>query len=147
MKVKDILEAKGADVKTTTSDATMAEVVKTLNENRIGSLVVVDEGKITGIVSERDVLRKCLETGSDLGSVKVRDVMTPCSELATCGPDDIIDDVLNVINSKKIRHIPIVEGDSLVGMVSIGDVVHEMLAAVKSENKLLSDYILGKYPA
>ena len=147
MNVKDILELKGSDVETITSDAPVSDVVRILNEKRIGSLVVVDDGKIAGIVSERDILRKSLEAAGGVAGLAVKDIMTPADSLFCCGLEDTVDDVLNVINTNKVRHIPIVEGDSLLGMVSIGDVVKTMLEVLKAENRLLNDYISGKYPA
>jgi len=152
MKIKDILEKKGSAVQTTGPDATVADVLRRLSEHRIGALVVVGEdGKLAGIISERDVLRECGERCSRPGDPTrgmeavclrlVKDIMS--TSLIIGLPDDTVDYVMGVMTKNRVRHLPVVEQGKLVGIVSIGDVVNAVLREATYENRLLMDYIHG----
>jgi CBS domain-containing protein len=140
MKVKEILREKGSSVKTIAPEAPVREVVDVLTAHSIGALVVVDESKnIVGIVTERDVLRRCIrEEDPDLGK-PVRSIMT--EDVIVGVPDDEVDYVMHIITENKIRHLPIVMGKNLVGLVSIGDVVKSVMKEMEFENRHLKDYI------
>lgn len=140
MKVREILRSKGSDVMTIKPEAPVREVVDLLTKHSIGALVVVDDSKsICGIVTERDVLRRCLKAEAPDLSAPVRAVMT--SDVIVGVPDDDVDYVMNVITENKIRHVPIVAGKRLAGIVSIGDIVKSMHKEMEFENRHLKDYI------
>ncbi|WP_455381080.1 CBS domain-containing protein [Salinispira pacifica] len=143
MQIRDILEQKGSDVYTVLPTTTVLEVVRTLNEKHIGALVVSNKsGKIEGIVSERDILRHLESCKMEM---PVSDVMTPMNKLIIGHLDDTIEYAMTMFTKNKIRHLPIIEGDRLVGMISIGDAVASQLSNVEFEKKALMDYITGSY--
>ncbi len=140
MKVKEILRAKGSGVITIKPEAPVHELVDLLTKHGVGALVVVDDStNICGIVTERDVLRRCLKAAEPNLSMPVRAIMT--TDVIVGVPEDDVDYVMNVITDNKIRHLPIVTGKNLVGIVSIGDIVKSMLKEIEFENRHLKDYI------
>ncbi len=140
MKVKEILRAKGSGVITIKPEAPVRELVDLLTKNSVGALVVVDDSdNICGIVTERDVLRRCLKASEPDLSVPIRSIMT--TDVIVGVPEDDVDYVMNVITDNKMRHLPIVTGKKLVGIVSIGDIVKSMLKEIEFENRHLKDYI------
>jgi CBS domain-containing protein len=140
MKVKEILREKGSSVITIRPEAPVREVVDILTKHGIGALVVVDEAKnIQGIVTERDVLRRCVRDDSPDLSKPVRSIMT--DDVIVGVPDDDVDYVMHIITENKIRHLPIVIGKNLAGIVSIGDVVKAVMKEMEFENRHLKDYI------
>ena len=146
MKVKDILQEKGADVTTIGADKTVFEAIKSLVEKNIGSLLVLDEkSAIVGIITERDILKECNQRYESLMQTKVKDVMT--KNLIVASPEDDIDYVENIMTENRVRHLPVMSGQKLVGLISIGDVVKVQRGECRVENRYLKDYISGKYPA
>jgi CBS domain-containing protein len=140
MKVKDILQHKGTDVHTISPEATIQQAMETLIEHRIGSLVVCkDNGDVLGIITERDVLRECTRHGEQVKSTRVRDVMT--TQLIVGTPDDDVRYVMGVMTHNRIRHLPIIVGHRLLGLISIGDVVKAQLEETEFENRYLREYI------
>lgn len=140
MKVKEILRSKGSSVVTIKPEASVRQVVDLLTKLSIGALVVLDDSKnICGIVTERDVLRRCVKAEKPDLSTPVRAIMT--EDVIVGVPDDELDYVMNVITENKIRHLPIVMGKNLVGIISIGDAVKSMLEEIEFENRHLKDYI------
>ena len=145
MKVKDILKGKGTKVATVGAEDTVYHAIKKLVEKNIGSLLVVDEkGAIAGIITERDILKECDQRLQSLGETKVGDVMT--KKLIVASPEDDIDYVENIMTENRIRHLPIVSGEKLEGIISIGDLVNVQRAQCKVENRYLKAYISGDYP-
>lgn len=144
MSVGAILKAKGSEVETIAKDATVAEAVDRLRNAEIGALVVSSDGRtVDGVLSERDVVSGLADHGADILSRKVEDVMT--SRVATCSPEDGVEKVMLEMTELRARHFPVVEGDRLVGIVSIGDVVKNRLDEVQLEKNVLRDsYIAGK---
>jgi len=145
MKVKDILKDKGSEVITIKAEATAYEAIRTLVEKNIGSLLVLDEnGKIVGIITERDILKECNRHYELLKQTKVKEVMT--KDLIVGSPDDDIDYVESIMTQNRIRHLPIIANQQLEGLISIGDVVKVLHRECKVENRYLKDFISGKYP-
>lgn len=145
MKVKDILKGKGTKVATVGAEDTVYHAIKKLVEKNIGSLLVVDEkGAIAGIITERDILKECDQRLQSLGETKVGDVMT--KKLIVASPEDDVDYVENIMTENRIRHLPIVSGEKLEGIISIGDLVNVQRAQCKVENRYLKAYISGDYP-
>lgn len=140
MQVDNILQSKGTAVHTVKTDAPIADAVKLLNQHRIGAVVVVsDNGSVAGILSERDVVRHLLDDPSGLVKRPVSDIMT--KEVITCPRGATVSDLMEQMTRFRIRHIPIVEDDKLVGIVSIGDVVKRKIEEAEQEAEALRDYI------
>jgi len=139
MRIQELLKGKGSDVVTITSDTTIGEFVKTLAEHRIGAAVVVDDGKITGIISERDVVRALPDGTDGLLDRPVSTLMT--SDVITCAPGDEVSSLAASMTEHRFRHLPVVRGDELVGIVSIGDIVKFRLEELQGERDQLESYI------
>ena len=141
MKIRDVLRTKGTDVIQIDPDRPILDAVRLLSDHRIGSLVVTRGGEIAGIVSERDILNLVAENPDALGRTEVADIMT--TDVIVAVPEDDLDYVMNIMTNNKVRHLPIVDDGRLAGIVSIGDVVHEVRKSVEAENRHLKDYIQG----
>jgi CBS domain-containing protein len=139
--VETILKSKSSHVVTITPDATAQEAARRMNEHRIGSLVVVEAkgGRIVGILSERDILTRLVAAERDPRTTRVRDIMT--QEVATCTVDTPIDDLRNLMRSRRIRHVPVVDETGLCGMVSIGDLNAFDAAGLAATIEALNGYI------
>lgn len=154
MQVRDILQQKAAGVVTIEASKAVGDAISLLNEHRIGALIVKDEGgEICGIISERDILRECGRrwtrlSGAGRGRASapplVRDLMT--ADLIIAVPDDDLNYVMSVMTRNRIRHLPILEGRALVGIISIGDVVKAFVEESAFENRMLKNYIHGAGP-
>jgi CBS domain-containing protein len=151
MTLREILHVKGHAVHTIGADATLEAVVQTLVKHNCGSLVVCDHdprdlergarGAMLGIITERDILRACAANRGSLAALKVDAVMT--RNVATGTPDDSVEDTMGLMTELRIRHLPILEGDRLVGLVSIGDVVKAQHDRLSMENHYLKSYLQG----
>jgi CBS domain-containing protein len=145
MIVKSILKAKarGAGVVTISPDATIAEAAKALATHRIGALIAVEDGGgIVGILSERDIVRGLAQQPETCTRSRVRDLMT--SEVLVCNETDTLDSLMHTMTAKRIRHLPVVDGeDKLTGIVTIGDVVKTRLDEASMEVDSLRHYVMG----
>ncbi len=151
MTLREILLAKGSAVHTIRSDATLDVVVETLVKHNCGSLVVCDpdpqgrdtsaRGRMVGIITERDILKACARQRGSLEGLKVSDVMS--REVATASLDSSVEDTMGLMTQRRIRHLPVLEDDQLVGLVSIGDVVKMQHDRLTMENHYLKSYIQG----
>jgi len=140
MKVINILQSKGTDVFAVTTSTTMKEAVDVLGERNIGAVIVKDaSGRVSGILSERDVVRRIRTEGPAALGRPVGDCMTPSP--ITCGPDATLDEILEKMTNRRIRHLPVVEGGRLLGVISIGDVVKRKIDDAEREAAALRDYI------
>ena len=118
----------------------LMEIATLLGSHRIGCIVVVDEeGKVAGIVSERDIVRAFARHGARALQLPLNDVMT--RKVVSCGPKDTIANLMELMTTGKFRHLPVVDDDRLTGIVSIGDVVKSRLAELEYEQTALRDYI------
>jgi len=145
MKVKDILAKKGRQVVNIREETTVLDAIHIFSANRVGSLLVVDkENNILGIVAARDVLMAVVNNLDNITELKVDDIMT--TELIVATEEDDIDYIQAIMTENRIRHIPVLDGKELKGIVSIGDVVKSLLKAKDVENRYLKDYIADKYP-
>ena len=142
MKVSDVLQAKGGQVFSVSPYQTMQDVVRMLMAHRIGALLVVDEGRTVGIVTERDVLRECLDGADRLGSIPVRDAMT--RELVVGAPCLDLDEALSLMTRHRVRHLPVIDDGQVAGLISIGDAVKATLDETAYENGFLREYIHGR---
>lgn len=140
MSVERILAGKGRDVISIDPQSTLAEAARMLNHHRIGAIVVIDVSEaLVGILSERDVVRAVAEGGADALRQPVSSRMT--GNVVTCRPDAGIDELMTLMTERKFRHVPIVEGGRLRGIVSIGDIVKQRLSEIETEHRALRDYI------
>ena len=140
MKVANILEHKGGVVHAVKPNDTVADAVNVLNEHNIGAVIVTDGGEaIVGILSERDVVRKLGARGPSVMSMAVSDCMTPSPY--TCSPHSTVNELMEEMTQKRIRHLPVMSGDAIIGVVSIGDVVKRKIFLAEQETKALKDYI------
>lgn len=141
MKIHDILSRKGRGVHTVGPRQTVADAIRLLVKHGIGSLVVVESGEIRGIITERDILQLTDRDPSALATLRVEEAMT--RELIVAVPDDDVQHVMGVMTKKRVRHLPVVDGGSLYGIISIGDVVNALRRDVESENQHLRNYVQG----
>lgn len=140
MKVKDILESKGSAVATIPADASLHDALERLIELRVGSLVVVDgHDPIVGILTERDLLGECAIHPEGVREMTVREIMSSNPIIAV--PEDEVAYIMGIMTHNRIRHLPILDGERLAGMISIGDVVKAQLEAAEFENRYLRDFI------
>jgi CBS domain-containing protein len=141
MKIKEILRYKGHTVITIEPSRSVLDAVRVLVERNIGGIVVTEGERPTGILTERDVLRLAARDPADLGSLQVGDVMT--RELITAHPEDELGTTMDLMTSHKVRHLPIIEGGRLVGIVSIGDLLNACRISAEEENSYLRQYVQG----
>lgn len=140
MNVAAILKTKGNAVETTRPDASVSQACTQLNERGIGALVVSADGKqVNGIISERDVLRHLARAGAGILDLRVADIMV--ETVVTCTREDNIAQLMEVMTDHRIRHLPVVEDDELIGLVSIGDVVKHRIRETEQEAEALKAYI------
>jgi CBS domain-containing protein len=143
--VAALIERKGSDVHAVASTITIAEAVAEMNKKRIGCIVIVDEGRLAGIFTERDVLRRVVGADVDPKSVKVGDVMT--RNVHTISPEATIEQTMELFAEKRCRHIPVLDRGELRGLISIGDISRWVADASKAEADHLKSYITGGFPA
>jgi CBS domain-containing protein len=140
MRIADVLRNKGSAVATVESRASVADLVAALAEHNVGAMVVLGPEGIAGIVSERDVVRKLHDRGGELLAAPVSEIMT--SEVYTCTPRDSVDSLTVLMTEQRIRHVPVVDGGELVGIVSIGDVVKSRINELQEDHDQLTAYIV-----
>ena len=141
MLVAQILKSKGADVFTCGPDASLAQASRMLHEHRIGAIVVMDEGSVTGILSERDVVRALARAGAGALEDEVRAHMT--GDVIVASPQETVDDLMERMTDRRIRHLPVCDGGRLLGIVSIGDLVKSKIAETVHEAETLKAYIVS----
>jgi CBS domain-containing protein len=139
MTVRAILETKGDNVITIEPEATVSAAVKLLSERRIGAVLVVMDGRIEGILSERDIVRVLGERGAEVLNEPVRTVMSP--KVVTCRIVDTVAGIMETMTNHKFRHLPVVEDGRLIGLISIGDVVKQRVEEYEHEQEAMRDYI------
>jgi CBS domain-containing protein len=143
--VRAILQHKGRHVWSVSPDDSVFEAVRLMAEKGIGALVVLADERLAGIVSERDYARKVILQGRSSGDTRVQEIMT--SPVFSVGPDHTVDDCMRIVTAKRIRHLPVVLDDRVIGIVSIGDLVRSVISRQGETIQYLQEYIVGKYPA
>jgi CBS domain-containing protein len=147
MTLQEILRKKGSNVHSIAPNATLEDVVQTLVRHNVGSLVVCEHagcnppGRMIGIVTERDILRAVAGHHGPLTAQKVEDAMT--RDVVTASPSASVEEVMGLLTERRIRHLPVMEEDNLVGMISIGDIVKAQHDELSLENHYLRSYIQG----
>ena len=141
MRIREVLDRKGGSVVTIEPDRTVHDAMRILVENNIGSVIVTRDGNTVGILTERDVLRLGAANPESLATTLVGEAMT--RELVVGVADDLVEYAASVMTSNRIRHLPIMDGERLTGVLSIGDVVNALKQEKEVENRYLRDYIQG----
>jgi len=142
--VSTVLRGKERKVITITPDASVYDAIALMAENSIGALVVVSNSTLVGILSERDYARKVVLQSRSSKETLVSDIMT--SPVVTVSPGHTVEECMRAMTDRRIRHLPVVEGPSIVGIVSIGDLVRSVITAQGETIQLLEQYIGGHYP-
>jgi len=140
-KVRNILHNKGNAVFSVDPNMMVYRAIELMCEKNIGGLLIVEDEKLVGIFTERDYARKLILKGKSSKDTPIKDLMT--SNLVTVTPDTSIDDCMRVMTGRKIRHLPVLDKGQLVGLISIGDVVHYVIEEQKSIIEHLENYITG----
>ena len=141
--IRDILRRKGEDVYSVGPLATVIDAVNTMNDHHVGSVLVCEGGYPVGVFSERDVLVRVVAAHRDPRQTLVRDVMT--TRLYTASPDDTLLEVMRLMTDRRCRHVPVMDGEQLIGVVSIGDLTKATHNNLRQEVRELSSYIGGPY--
>jgi len=144
MTVKDILNRKGSTVYSVHPNETVYDAIKKMADLNIGALLVLDDGKVKGIISERDYRNKIILKGRTSASTPVKDIMV--KQVFCVNSSDSINLCMQLMTEKKIRHLPVLNNGDLVGIVSIGDIVKSVIEDQKVEINSLRNYIAGSYP-
>ena len=140
--VKHLLDSKGREIISIAEDASVLEAIKKMAERSIGSLLVMQGDTLKGIVTERDYARKVIVKGRSSKSTLVGQIMT--AEVHTASTDQTVNDCMKIMTEYRIRHLPIVENDKVLGMISIGDLVQAIIADQQEEIQQLGQYISGQ---
>lgn len=139
--VSEILRAKGREVWSVAPDTSVYDALKRMADKDVGALVVLERDKVVGVFSERDYARKVILKGKSSKQLSVREIMSP--EVVSVHLTQTIEECMVLMTDKRTRHLPVLEGDRLVGIVSIGDVVKALISEQESTIKHLEDYITG----
>lgn len=140
MYVDAILKKKGDTVVTVAPDCLVSKAAQTLHEKRIGAVLVRDVGgEIAGILSERDIVRGVAKNREACLGMAVKNLMT--HPVITCSPNDSIEQIMERMTERRIRHLPVVESGDLIGIISIGDVVKQRISEIEHESRALKQYI------
>ena len=142
MKIKDISRISGRQVTTIVPDASITEAIEKMVTNSIGALPVCEaDGKLMGIITERDIIKWLHNHDKPAEKTKIKNVMT--ADVIIGLPEDDIDELLKVMTEKSIRHLPVMTGDRVIGILSIRDVIEEKLSECHTQVRYLHDYIAG----
>ena len=139
--VRQLLGSKTPEIFAVSPDASVLDAIKLMAEKGVGAVLAMQGARLCGIVSERDYARKVVLQGRSSSNTPVRDIMT--AKVVTVRPDDSVDHCMQVVTEHRIRHLPVAEGDALVGVISIGDVVKCQIAEHAHEAESLRTYIAG----
>ncbi|MBA3607043.1 MAG: CBS domain-containing protein [Chthoniobacterales bacterium] len=142
--IEKILRRKSGQIWSVSPDATVYDAIALMAEKNVGALLVMENEQLVGIVSERDYSRKVMLRGKTSRNSTVREIMT--TELTTANPRETVEDCLRFMTEKRIRHLPVVANGSLCGVISIGDLVKEVISAQSATLDQMRDYIAGGYP-
>jgi CBS domain-containing protein len=142
--IRSVLDYKGHDVFCVNPGTSVYEALEIMADKRVGALLVMDAGRLTGLVSERDYARKVILMGRSSRETRVEDIMT--SPVVCASPDDTVDECMRLMTVNRIRHLPVAQGGPIIGVVSIGDLVNWVITAQAETIDHLNHYIAGSYP-
>ena len=141
--VSQLLAAKGHDVWSVPPASTVFAALQLMAEKRVGALLVLDEGSLVGVFSERDYARKVILKDKSSKDTQVADIMS--SKVVTVRPDQSIEECMRLMTEKRVRHLPVMDSENLVGMISIGDAVKAVIAEQEEVIEQLEHYISGTF--
>lgn len=142
--ISGVLAQKGNVIWSISPEATVFEAIQRMAEKNIGAVVVLENETLLGLISERDYTRKVALMGRSSKETLVKDIMT--TSVVTVTPEHTVEECLRLMNDKRVRHLPVLEGGKLIGIVSIGNLVNWIISAQSETIHQLEDYITGKYP-
>ncbi len=142
--IREILQRKGNQIYSIGPDATVYDAVALMAEKNVGALPVVEGGRLVGMISERDYTRKIILMGRASKETLVREILTPA--VISVSQKHTVDECMRLMTHHRVRHLPVVEGDKMVGLVSIGDLVNAIITAQNMTINQLQNYITGQYP-
>lgn len=143
--IASILNSKGSAIWSVVPDASVYDAIAVMAEHSVGALLVLSEGRLVGIVSERDYARKVILQGRSSKETPVHEIMT--RHLITVTPDHTVDECMKMMTQHRVRHLPVLARDLVAGIVSIGDLVNAIISAQAHTIQQLHTYISGTYPS
>ena len=143
--IGSLLKQKGTDIWFVSPGTSVFEAISVMSDKGVGALLVIDNGKLVGIISERDYARKVILKGKSSRETPVSDIMT--SQVITITTSETLDDSMMIMTRNRIRHLPVLENGRIVGVISIGDLVKWIISIQGEAINQLENYITGKYPA
>jgi len=141
-KIRTLLDRKGREVHSIRADQSVYEAIAEMDAKHVGSLIVMDGEQVAGIITERDYLRKVILRGRSSKETSVETIMT--RNLVTISPDHTIEQAMTLVTEKRCRHLPVFEGQKLIGILSIGDLVKWVIASQQFDIHVLEDYISSR---
>lgn len=144
MEIRDLLNKKGKEVYHVSPDTTVYEAISKMSEYDVGALLVLEDDKLCGLISERDYRNKVILKGRTSKDTPVGDIMS--TKLITITPKDSVENCMHLMTDKRVRHLPVMDDDQVVGVISIGDIVKSIIDKQKEEIEDLKGYISGNYP-